>query len=219
MTATPQQIDAGQAGYTKRVLRVYDLWVLGFSNRLLWRCPTPRIVRHYNEHVTANHLDVGVGTGYLLDRCRFPSQAPRVALMDLNPNSLESAARRIARYQPETYRRNVLEPIDFSAAKFDSVGINYLLHCLPGTLESKSAAFDHLRDLMNPAAVLFGSTLLTGGVHRSPLARRLMHTYNRKGIFSNEHDDLAGLQRELSQRFQNVTIEVQGCAALFAARA
>lgn len=69
---------AGQAVYTKRVLHVYDLFVLGFSNRFVWRCPTPALLAHYDRHVTANHLDVGVGTGYFLDRCHFPSAAAGV---------------------------------------------------------------------------------------------------------------------------------------------
>jgi Methyltransferase domain len=93
-------------------------------------------------------LDVGVGTGYFLDHCRFPSHTPRVALMDLNRNSLDFASRRLTRYKPETYIRNVLEPVSIDAAKFDSVGINYLLHCLPGTIESKWAALDHLKTLI-----------------------------------------------------------------------
>ena len=170
-------------------------------------------------HVTANHLDVGVGTGYFLDRCRFSSNAPRVALMDLNQNALDFASHRIARYAPETYVRNVLEPIPIDAAKFDSVGINYLLHCLPGTIESKSVSFDHLKALMNSGAVIFGSTLLQGGVARSWPAKRLMDFYNSKGIFSNESDDIDGLQRALGQRFRSVSIEIVGCAALFSGRA
>ena len=71
--------------------------------------------------VTANHLDVGVGTGYFLDRCYLPSQTPRVALMDLNSNTLEFTSRRIARYNPKTYRRNILDPINLNVEKFDSV--------------------------------------------------------------------------------------------------
>jgi 2-polyprenyl-3-methyl-5-hydroxy-6-metoxy-1,4-benzoquinol methylase len=165
-----------------------------------------------------NHLDVGVGTGYLLDSCRFPSQAPRVSLMDLNQNTLDFASDRIARYKPKTYRRSVLEPIRIDAAKFDSVGINYLLHCIPGTIESKSVAFDHLEALMNPNAILFGSTLLHGGVTRNWAAKRLMNLYNRKGIFSNQADDLAGLKKELSRRFKDVSVEVIGCVAFFSGR-
>ncbi len=219
MTFTAEQAEAGQAVYTKRTLAAYDFVVLGLSNRFIWKCPTRRVLDHYNQHVTGNHLDVGVGTGYFLDRCRFPAPTPRLALMDLNPDVLKFASQRIARYHPETYRRNVLEPISIDAEKFDSVGINYLLHCLPGSIEFKSVAFDHLKALMNPNAVLFGSTLLQGGVPRSWPAQRLMDTYNKRGIFANQGDDLDSLKRALGGRLRNVSIEVVGCAALFSGQA
>lgn len=219
MQVTQEQVAAGQAVYTPRTLAIYDVAVLGVSNRFLWNCPSARLEAHYNRHLSANHLDVGVGTGYFLDRGRFPAPAPRVALMDLNAAALDFAARRIARYRPEQYRRNVLEPIAFDAERFDSIGLNYLLHCLPGTIASKAVVFDHLKALLRPGAVLFGATLLQGGVPRNWLARRLMATYNRKGIFANQDDDLAGLQRELQRRFREVTVEPVGCAALFSARA
>ena len=213
MNVSAQQVEAGQAVYSKGTLAVYDWVVLRISNRFIWKCPTPGLIAHYNQHISANHLDVGVGTGYFLDHCRWPVAQPRVALMDLNPEALAFTARRIARYQPETYRRNVLEPIALDAGRFDSVGINYLLHCIPGSIESKAVAFDHLQTLMNPGAVLFGSTLLQGGVPRSATAKRLMDVYNKKGIFSNRHDDLAGLQRALTQRFSDVSVRVVGCGA------
>jgi len=218
MTASPEDIEAGQAVYTPRVLRLYDLLVLGLSNRFIWKCPTPRLLAFYDAHVTGNHLDVGVGTGYFLDRCHFPAASPRVALMDLNENALRFAANRIARAAPKTFRRNVLEPIVFDAEPFDSIGVNYLLHCLPGAIEEKAIVFDHLRPLMRDGAILFGSTLLQGGVARSAAARRLMAFYNAKGVFSNARDDLDGLRRALEARFRDVSIEVVGCAALFSAR-
>jgi hypothetical protein len=217
MTASPEDIEAGQAVYTPRVLRLYDLLVLGLSNRFIWKCPTPRLLAFYDAHVTGNHLDVGVGTGYFLDRCHFPAASPRVALMDLNENALRFAANRIARAAPKTFRRNVLEPIVFDAEPFDSIGVNYLLHCLPGAIEEKAIVFDHLTPLMRDGAVLFGSTLLQGGVARSAAARRLMAFYNAKGVFSNARDDLDGLRSALEARFRDVSIEVVGCAALFSA--
>lgn len=218
MSVTPEQVAAGQAIYTQRALRAYDFVVLGVSNRFLWKCPTQRLVAHYNKHISANHLDVGVGSGYFLDHCRFPSHTPRVALMDLNQNTLDFTSERVARYQPETYLRSVLEPISIEATNFDSVGVNYLLHCVPGTIESKAVVFDHLKALMNPNAVLFGSTLLQGGVRPNWFAQRLMNVYNRKGIFSNQNDSLEGLRRVLEARFRDVSIEVIGCAALFSGR-
>ncbi len=218
MDVTKDQVEAGQAVYTKRSLRYYDIVVLGVTNPLIWKCPTQRLIGHYNKHIAANHLDVGVGTGFFLDNCRFPSQTPRIALSDINQNSLNFAARRIARFKPETYSHNILEPISIDVAKFDSIGINYLLHCLPGTVASKTVIFDHLKALMNPNAVLFGSTLLQGGVSRHWFAKRLMDVYNKKGIFSNRNDDLGGLKEALCQRFHDVSIEVVGCAALFSGR-
>jgi hypothetical protein len=78
--------------------------------------------------------------------------------MDLNPNTLQFASRRIARYKPEVYQRDVLEPLSLDAVKFASVGISYLLHCVAGSIESKAIVFDHLKALMNPGGVLFGAT-------------------------------------------------------------
>lgn len=237
--ATEEQVAAGQAIYTRRKLRYYDFIVHRVSNPFIWRCPTQRLVRHYNEYITANHLDVGVGTGFFLDTCRFPSKKPRIGLLDINQNTLEFASRRISRYAPETYTHNVLEPIPVDSegrpyslgavveqppslqeriAGFDSLGINYLLHCLPGSIASKSVALDHLKAVMNADAIVFGSTLLQGGVARNSLAKRLMEFYNRKGIFSNRRDDLEGLRQALSQRLHNLSIEVVGCAALFHGR-
>src|SRR5262249_7044284 len=73
MSFSPEQVAAGHAVYTKRMLTVYDFVVLVISNRLIWKCPSRRILELYNRHVTGNHLHVGVGTGYFLARCRFPS--------------------------------------------------------------------------------------------------------------------------------------------------
>ena len=218
MNVTRDQVHSGQAVYTKRVLKVYDFVVLGVSNRFIWKCPTSRQLRHYERYLSANHLDVGVGSGYFLDRCRFPTASPRVALLDLSPTALEFAAQRIVRHRPERYRRNVLEPITIEAPGFDSVAVNYLLHCLPGSMASKAVVFDQLRPLMNANAMLFGTTLLHAGVRRGWAARRLMAVYNNKGIFSNQQDDLETLNRELERRFDDVKVDVVGCGALFSGR-
>ena len=218
MNDSGEQVRAGQAIYTKRSLRLYEFVVLGLTNHLVWNCPTQRLVEHYNKHITANHFDVGVGVGCFLDRCRFPSRSPRIALSDINQNSLNFAAQRIARHTPEAYLRNVLDPVSTDTANLDTVGINYLLHCLPGIISTKTAILDHLKTLMNPNAVLFGSTLLQGGVSRSWFARRLMTFYNKKGILLSQNDVLDGLEQALSHRFLDVSVEIVGCAALFSGR-
>ena len=211
--------DAGQAVYTRPVLAAYDLFVLRFSNRFVWRCPWPRLLAHYDRQMSANHLDVGVGTGFFLDRCRFPVPRPRLALLDLNANSLAVSGHRLARYRPEIYRADVLAPIDIDVPVFSSIGLNYLLHCLPGTISDKGAVFRHLKPLLAPGGVMFGATLLHGGVDRSWPARRLMAVYNAKGIFDNAHDDLEGLRAMLAEHLDAVSVDVVGCAALFSGHA
>ena len=218
MTIAQQQVEAGQAVYSKPMLAIYDWLVLRFSNRLIWKCPSKNILALYDRHVTANHLDVGVGTGYFLDRCRFPNDHPRLGLMDLNPNCLRAASNRVGRYRPAVYRANVLDPITLDIPRFDSISMTYLLHCLPGTIKTKGAVFRHLTPLLNPGGVVFGATLLTEGVRRSWAAKRLMAFYNSKGIFTNDQDDLQGLRAMLSEHLTAPTVEVVGCAALFSGR-
>src|SRR5215217_7913801 len=214
MTVTTEQVKAGQAVYSKSMLGIYDWLVLRFSNRMIWRCPSKHILALYDRHVTGNHLDVGVGTGYFLDRCGFPDH-PRIGLMDLNPNSLHAAATLLNRYRPEMYQANVLDPIEQVIAPVDSISLSYLLHCLPGTIRTKGTVFRHLKPLLNQGGVMFGATLLSGGVHRSAAAKRLMAFYNSKGIFTNDQDDLQGLHAMLAEHFSVVRVDVVGCAALF----
>lgn len=209
---------AGQSVYTPKALRLYDVAVLGVSNRFIWRCPTSCLLDHFNSHTTRNHLDVGVGTGFFLDRCRFPSPSPRIVLLDLNANALEYAARRIARYRPTIHQQSVFRPLQLEGTRFDSVSVNYLLHCLPGTISEKAVVFDHLIDWMNPRAVVFGSTLLSTGVRTRWMAKRLMRFYNRKRIFCNESDSLVDLESMLRSRFDDVEVRVIGNAALFSGR-
>ncbi|MGB7757971.1 MAG: class I SAM-dependent methyltransferase [Salinisphaera sp.] len=218
MNAPTPSTHAGQAVYTRRNLALYDRMVLRVSNRWVWRCPTSKLRADYDRHVAAAHLDVGVGTGYFLDHCHFPVPAPRLVLFDLNAEALAHAAGRIARHAPRTERVDVLTPIPIEAEPFDSIGMNYLLHCLPGPMTYKARAFDHLMPYLAPGGVLFGATILSGGVRRSSAARRLMALYNARGIFDNVDDSLIALRDELEARFDDVRIIVTGCVARFAVR-
>lgn len=209
---------AGQAVYSARTLRLYDALVLGFSNRFLWRCPTAALLALYDANVSGNHLDAGVATGFFLDRCRFPSAAPRLGLLDLNPLCLETAAARVARYRPETIRANVLAPIEAATEPFDSLGITYLLHCLPGPMSRKAAAFANLKPLLVDGSRVFGATILGRGVRHTALGRRLMDFYNSRGIFGNAEDDHDGLHAALAAQFRDVELQHCGAVALFTAR-
>jgi len=210
-------VKAGQSVYTPLTLKLYDWFVLGFSNRMLWRCPTSELLALYARNASGRHLDVGVGTGYFLDRTKWPVSDPQITLIDLNSHSLEAVEKRIDRFSPRSIVANILEPLSLEQG-FDSVGLCYLLHCLPGTLSQKSIVFDHVLSVMSDSATVFGATIVQGDAPRSRAARTLMNFYNRKGIFSNEHDTYDALKIELDKRFASVKLHRHGAVVTFEAK-
>lgn len=212
-TIDQNALHAGQAIYTAATLHLYDAIVLGLSNYLLWRCPTHRLLAFYRQHQSGEHLEIGVGSAF------FPAHsvqaAPqRLVLLDLNPQTLAYGQQRMGR-PVISYQRNALAPLDLPEAPFQSVAMNYLLHCIPTTLAEKTVAFDQVMPYLQQGGVLFGSTLLQGDVPRSRPAQLLMNLYNRKGIFHNQADHLADLEQALAARFSRYQVDVVGCAALF----
>ncbi|GAL09709.1 putative SAM-dependent methyltransferases [Vibrio astriarenae] len=207
----------GQAIYSKIVLSIYDFWVLGISNHYFWKCPTRTISNHFVDCVSQNHLDVGVGTGYYL-KDFLPPNTKRIALMDMNKNSLDKAERAINNFLPEVYQVDVMNMSDLCIERFDSISVNYLLHCLPGVLDEKSMLFSNIKPFLNDEGVLFGSTILGKGVKVGFFANRIMNFYNKKGVFSNLHDDIESLSICLNKHFYNVDIKIVGCVALFSCK-
>ena len=208
--------EAGAAVYSKRVLSIYDPFVLGFSSRFAWGSPAGQTVDFYNGHVSGRHLDVGVGTGYFLDKCAFPVATPTIALLDMNANSLGATAERLKRYRPKIYTADVLQPLTLDEAPFGSIGLSFLFHCLPGSFPEKgTAVFSNLKPYLAPGGALFGTTILGSGVRANPLARLLMGIYNRKGIFGNTADSLAGLEMALKGSFLDYSLVQRGLVAFF----
>ncbi len=211
--------EAGQAPYTPSFLPRYDFLVLNLNNNLLWRCPTRVMVEHYDAHVSGRHLDAGIGSGYFLDNCRFPSAEPHIALVDLNPNTLLYVRERIERYRDvKLYRRTILAPLAIPE-QFDSIGVSYLLHCLPGLIEDKAAkVFAHLKECLAPGGVVFGSTLLYERSHGQFFSRLAFDIYQRTGAMSNRWDTLAGLETALKGSFTSYELHTVGCTAFFSGR-
>jgi SAM-dependent methyltransferase len=209
---------AGQAIYSPAALRVYDAVVYGFNCPVLWRCPKSRLVEHYDANLSGRHLDIGVGTGALLDAARFPVAGPEISLMDLNPNSLAAAARRIERYSPRTHQANVLEDWRLEPGTYESVAMNHLLHCLPGSMAEKGVAFEHAHRALAPGGTLFGVTILGKGVPISPLARAVMGLSNQRGILHNWDDGQGELDAALGAVFPDREVRLRGTCALFRAR-
>ena len=206
----------GYRGYTRLLLKIYDPWVLGITTWAMWRSPVARGIENYRRLVGRRHLDVGPGTGYFLDKAALPA-GTEITLLDPNPNVLEHASRRLAAMHPVTVQADVMKPLPVEGP-FDSAALSFVLHCLRGPMENKSAAIRHIADVLTPDGVLFGGTVLGLSERHTPQARGFLRLANRLGDFDNVGDTAEGLRRILDESFEDVEVEVVGSTALFVAR-
>ncbi len=168
--------------HTPARLALYDLFILGLSCSLVWRCPKRHFLDLYDQHVSSPHLDIGVGTGYFLDRCRFSIEHPQITLLDPSDACLRKAARRLEPYSPRVVKASALEPLERGAVRFASVALNGVLHCLPATPKTKAAVFHNLKPFLADDGVVFGSTILVSAVEHSRLARKAPRPLQPGGI-------------------------------------
>ena len=205
----------GQSEYTPTLLRVYDRFVLGFAARFVWRCPTPRLLDGYRQHIRDKHLDVGPGTGYFLERSGLAAGS-RVTLLDPNPNVLAHATRRLAQLKLTAGEADVLKPLPVDGP-FDSAALNLVIHCLPGPLTRKATAVANVAAVLAPTGVLFGASVLGATGPHTWLSRRVLGAFNRRGAFDNLDDTEQGLRDILEASFEQVSLETVGTVAIFAA--
>lgn len=212
-----EEIYHGQAIYSKSSLAIYDLFVTRFSNRFVWCCTREQQIEFFKQHISRNHLDIGVGTGGLLQHLELQPENQRLGLLDLNENCLMYAKNRLRYLNPEIYKHDVFQAFTDITKKFDTVSLNYVLHCLPGSLSQKAVVFDHIKAVLQPKGCLFGSTILGKSPQKNWLAKKLLALYNQKKIMHNLADDETELRQELNKRFSAVKIVNQGCVAMFVA--
>jgi hypothetical protein len=196
-------------------LGIYDVGVLGFNNHVVWRCPTRRLLQQYDQNVSGNHLEAGVGTGWYLDHCRFPVPNPRIGLIDLSGSALAKTSSRLSRFAPESHQADLLEPVAAVTDPFDSVAMCYLLHCLPVEPEQKCQVLPNLGALINPGAVVFGATIVGDEAAHSALGRVMLRAVNATGVFSNRGDTVETLESGLAEHLDELHIELVGAVAMF----
>lgn len=205
----------GQAGYNPVLLAIYDVWVLKFMARTVWKTPIPPVVERYRRHLGSRHLDVGPGTGYFLEKAA-PSAGTEITLLDPNPHVLEHASRRLESMAPSTVEADVMKPLPVEGP-FDSAALSFVLHCLRDPMTNKAIAIRNIANVLAPEGVLFGGTVLgTAGSHTRS-ARAFLWAANKQGGFDNLDDSVDGLHEILAASFRDVEIEVSGSAALFSA--
>ncbi|KAK8091420.1 methyltransferase [Apiospora hydei] len=226
--------------YTERLLYyIYDWLVLGFNMKYLWRCPTKSVLLpFFKENFSANHLDCGVATGYFPAACLESSggskqdeeQNQRLALLDFNPNCLRTTERAILsrvggrRRRPidiERVEADVTAPLPAALqdAKFRSISMFNLLHCVPGGAAHKVQSFRTLGRVLDPdGGVLVGCTVLGEQyAARWWLSRLAVRHMNRVGVFHNLDDNREDIEKALGDAFEDVQTWLVGMTLLFKA--
>jgi len=203
--------------YRPLLLSIYDFLIMRVLTPHVWRCPADHYTDLYRNFMSRNHADIGVGTGYVLDRCAYEPGEVRIALFDLQKNCLEYTARRIARFQPEIYQCDALEPICVGAGSFDSIALGGILHCIPGDIEEKSIVFDSIQPLMHSHTKVFGYTILNQGIEKTVISRVTYFILQKLKVINGLNDSASQLARALEMRFKSSEVKVIGCVALFVA--
>ncbi|TGJ81207.1 hypothetical protein E0Z10_g7559 [Xylaria hypoxylon] len=205
---------------------VYDVVVLRFNLRYMWRCRTDTVLEpFFAENFSRHHLDIGVATGYFLAVALsrpFRTRAKHsITLVDLNPSPLEAARGRILSKAPNTTVKTVVADVTEPPPKalqdsfFDSISMFNLFHCIPGN--EKLKAFSLYKDLLADGGVLTGCTVL-GGSHATNWFNYLyVKLYNRIGIFHNWDDKKEDFDRALEENFEEVETTLVGMILLFRA--
>jgi ubiquinone/menaquinone biosynthesis C-methylase UbiE len=205
----------GQSGYNAAMLSIYDVWVLKFMTKAVWKVPVAQGVDRYRQHMGHRHLDVGPGTGYFIEK-PDPPRDTEITLLDPNQTVLRHVAKRLEERHPITVEADVMKPLPVDGP-FDSAALSFVLHCLRGPEGNKAVAVRNIADVLSPEGVLFGGTVLgLQGNHTKP-ARAFLRAANKQGGFDNVDDTAEGLRRILEMSFSAVDVDVVGSAALFTA--
>jgi ubiquinone/menaquinone biosynthesis C-methylase UbiE len=205
----------GQSGYNAAMLAIYDVWVLKFMAKAVWKVPVAQGVDRYRQHMGHRHLDVGPGTGYFIEKAD-PPRDTEITLLDPNQTVLRHAAKRLEERHPITVEADVMKPLPVDGP-FDSAALSFVLHCLRGPEGNKAVAVRNIADVLSPEGVLFGGTVLGLQGNHTKSARAFLRVANKQGAFDNLDDTAEGLRRILEMSFSAVDVDVVGSAALFAA--
>ena len=204
--------------FVSKNIHYYDRLVNKINCQHVWKCSERYIINHYRNNISHYHLEIGPGSGYFLKKenlLKNPS-IDQLTLIDINSEILDFSKENLT---PDYCNDIVTLNFDIfsdkipSGIKFNSVGLNYVLHCIPGKLENK---LDTLLDNLDHTGYnLFGATVICDPLHMNPLAEYELMLLNTLGIFNNNHDSYEDLSRYLLKNNIKHNISKRGYVALF----
>ena len=192
-------------------LKLYDYLVNDINCSYAWRCHKSNIFENYKNNIKTNHLEIGPGTGYFLEN---NYNIKKLYLMDINDDTLNFSKNNLSEnYQLETINHNIFED-KLEIKDLESVGLNYVLHCVPGRLE------DNIDNLINNLETnnkvnFFGATVVSDKILQNRLSTIELFFLNKYNIFNNEMDTSKNLIDYLKYNHIKYQEKIVGNVLLF----
>ena len=196
-------------------IQKYDRLVNQINCEKVWKCSQKYIIDNYRKNINEKHLEIGPGTGYFLSKENLDIDLNKLTLIDINSpildyskNNLQSQYSNIDIICHDLFTCKIPDSVDFN-----SVGINYVLHCVPGNLQTK---LDNLiSNLGDNKYNLFGASVICDPLHMNVIAEYELIFLNAFGIFNNNDDTYQELNEYLNKKGLKFTLEKQGYVAIF----
>ena len=169
-------------------------------------------VKNYISNIKNNHLEIGPGTGYFL---KNNFDIKKLHLIDINQDTLDFSYQNLS----ENYNDiNIIKHNLFEEKLFinnlESVGINYVLHCVPGKLENK---IDNLVNNLESSKKInyFGATVLNDNNLQTNFSNLELQFLNKFKIFNNQNDYSKNIINYFNYNHFDYNIKIVGNVLVF----
>ena len=190
---------------------MYDIIVNDVNCRYVWKCEKNHIFNLYKQNISKNHLEIGPGTGYFLKNYSFSN----LTLMDVNEdtlsfskNQLKAQSKKIQNFHHDIFKQKKY------VKDIDSVGVNYVLHCVDGKLEDK---LDRLAKnlITDRDVIIFGASIIQKEQEKNKITEAELYFLNQMNIFHNQYDYASNAIRYFEKNKIKYNYNVIGNVFLF----
>lgn len=186
----------------KLLLNNYDYFVNKLNCNYVWGCNQKVIKNLYKNNLGKNHIEIGPGTGYFLKQNQFNN----LYLFDINNDILNDSYENLKDNSKDTFKinKNIFnENEKISIDNINSIGLSYVLHCVPNTLD-KSLNY-LINNLNQKNVILFGSTVVPQKTNI--VASTELFFLNKLGIFNNKNHNIDQLKNFCKNYEHEINVE------------
>ena len=199
-----------QSNIVSKNLFFYDYLVNDLNCSFVWKCSQRNILHNY-RNISDNHIEIGPGTGYFLKNKTFDT----LQLLDINNDILTNASLNLKGNcsQIKSFQHDIFTSSLPQLSKCNSIGLTYVLHCLPGKIENN---LDNLiRHIPYKNYNLYGASVIRDPVEKNSLAEMELFWLNKIGVFNNSNDTYSSLEKYFKKNNFQYDLKLEGYVAIF----